>query len=91
MISALQSSDIEVRLAALESMYSISPPWDEVLANIARGDPSELVKDRVARCIALRQWEPVVSEEMRWLRLWAAERERRNRDLAATMTPGGNQ
>ena len=93
MISALQSPDVEVRLAALDamSMYSISPPWDEVLANLARGDPSELVKDRVARCVALRQWEPVVSEEVRWLRLWAAERERRNRDLAATMTPGGAQ
>jgi hypothetical protein len=78
MISALQSPAVTVRLSALEamSMYSISPPWDEVLANLARTDPSELVKDRLAGFVALRQWEPVASEDMRWLRSWAAERQR---------------
>lgn len=89
MISALQSPDTEVRLAALEAMsiYSISPPWDKVLANLARRDPSELVEDRLASFVARRQWEPIVSEEMRWLRSWAAERQRSLRDPIATAIP----
>ena len=90
MISALRSPDVEVRLSALEAMpmYSISPPWDEVLANLAQGDPSDLVKDRVAGFVALRQWEPVASEEMRWLRSWAAERQRGSADLVAREIAG---
>jgi len=89
MISALQSPGVELRLSALEamSMYSTSPPWDKVLANLARGDPSELVKDRLAGFVALRQWEPIMTEEMRWLRSWAAERQRSSHGLARAI-PG---
>lgn len=89
LISALRSSDTEVRLAALEAMsiYSTSPPWDKVLADLARRDPSELVKDRLVSFVAIRQWEPIVSEEMRWLRSWAAQRQRNLRDLSATAIP----
>jgi hypothetical protein len=91
MISALRSPDVDVRLSALEVMstYSISPPWDVVLANLARRDPSERVKDRLAGFVALRQWEPVVTEEMRWLRTWAAERQRRSPGRAPRAISGG--
>jgi len=90
MISALQSPAVAVRLSALEAMstYSISPPWDEVLADLARRDPSELVKDRLAGFVALRQWEPIVSEEMRWLRSWAAERQRISPGLVTRVISG---
>ena len=91
MVSALRSPDVTMRLSALEIMsaYSISPPWDEVLANLARRDPSERVKDRLAGFVTLRQWEPVASEEMRWLRAWAAERQRRSPDLVSRAIPEG--